>query len=51
MYIRRSFGNDALYTTLVQSYMDALLKGGFNIECFIGKFSQMLVLFSLSCYI
>ncbi|KAI9852738.1 MAG: hypothetical protein M1824_001814 [Vezdaea acicularis] len=35
MYIRRSFGNDALYTTLVQSYMDALLKGGFNIECFI----------------
>ncbi|KAL8665942.1 MAG: hypothetical protein Q9202_001878 [Teloschistes flavicans] len=35
MYIRRSFGDDALYTTLVQSYMDVLLQHGYNIECFI----------------
>jgi glycerol-3-phosphate O-acyltransferase len=35
MYIRRSFGNDILYTTLVQSYIDTLLQGGFNFECFI----------------
>ncbi|KAL8731623.1 MAG: hypothetical protein Q9166_003311 [cf. Caloplaca sp. 2 TL-2023] len=35
MWIRRSFGNDALYTTLVQSYMDTLLQNGYNVECFI----------------
>lgn len=35
MYIRRSFGDDALYTTLVQSYIDTLLQGGYNFECFI----------------
>lgn len=35
MYIRRSFGEDVLYTTLVQSYIDTLLQGGFNFECFI----------------
>ena len=35
MWIRRSFGEDALYTTLVQSYMDTLLQNGYNIECFI----------------
>ena len=35
MWIRRSFGDDALYTTLVQSYIDTLLQNGFNIECFI----------------
>jgi len=35
MYIRRSFGDDQLYTTLVQSYIDALLQGGYNLECFI----------------
>lgn len=35
MFIRRSFGDDTLYTTLVQSYIDCLLKGGFNFECFI----------------
>ncbi|KAL8928902.1 MAG: hypothetical protein Q9172_000740 [Xanthocarpia lactea] len=35
MWIRRSFGNDALYTTLVQAYMDTLLQNGFNVECFI----------------
>lgn len=35
MWIRRSFGEDALYSTLVQSYMDTLLQNGYNIECFI----------------
>lgn len=35
MWIRRSFGDDALYTTLVQSYVDTLLRGGYNFECFI----------------
>jgi glycerol-3-phosphate O-acyltransferase len=34
-WIRRSFGDDILYTTLVQSYIDALLQGGYNFECFI----------------
>ena len=37
MYIRRSFGDDVLYTTLVQSYIDTLLENGYNFECFIGK--------------
>ncbi|KIN00347.1 hypothetical protein OIDMADRAFT_164737 [Oidiodendron maius Zn] len=27
--------DDALYTTLVQSYIDTLLQGGYNFECFI----------------
>lgn len=35
MWIRRSFGDDALYTTVVQSYIDTLLRQGFNFECFI----------------
>ena len=35
MWIRRSFGEDALYTTLVQAYIDTLLQNGFNFECFI----------------
>ncbi|KAK1831843.1 glycerol-3-phosphate acyltransferase [Podospora conica] len=35
MYIRRSFGDDQLYTTLVQAYIDTLLRGGYNLECFI----------------
>jgi 1-acyl-sn-glycerol-3-phosphate acyltransferase len=35
MYIRRSFGDDVLYTTLVQSYIDTLLQKGYNFECFI----------------
>lgn len=35
MYIRRSFGDDILYTTVVQAYIDTLLQGGFNFECFI----------------
>ena len=35
MWIRRSFGDDELYTTLVQAYMDTLLQNGHNIECFV----------------
>ena len=35
MWIRRSFGDDVLYTTLVQSYIDTMLQQGFNFECFI----------------
>lgn len=35
MWIRRSFGNDPLYQTVVQSYIDTLLQQGFNFECFI----------------
>ena len=35
MWIRRSFGDDQLYPTLVQAYMDTLLQNGYNIECFI----------------
>lgn len=35
MWIRRSFGDDQLYVTLVQSYMDTLLQHGFNVECFV----------------
>lgn len=35
MWIRRSFGNDPLYQTVVQSYIDTLLQEGFNFECFI----------------
>ena len=35
MYIRRQFGDDTLYTTLVQSYIDSLLQSGHNLECFI----------------
>ncbi|PSR75226.1 acyltransferase-domain-containing protein [Coniella lustricola] len=34
-YIRRAFGDDVLYATLVQTYIDTLLQGGFNLECFI----------------
>ncbi|KAI8946699.1 acyltransferase-domain-containing protein [Xylaria longipes] len=35
MWIRRSFGHDTLYTTLVQAYIDTMLQGGYNFECFI----------------
>lgn len=35
MWIRRSFGDDQLYTTLVQSYMDTLLQNGYPVECFV----------------
>jgi len=37
MWIRRSFGDDQLYTTLVQAYIDTLLQNGFNFECFVGR--------------
>ncbi|KAF2121583.1 glycerol-3-phosphate acyltransferas-like protein [Lophiotrema nucula] len=35
MWIRRSFGDDQLYTTLVQAYIDTLLANGYNLECFV----------------
>ncbi|POR34729.1 Glycerol-3-phosphate acyltransferase [Tolypocladium paradoxum] len=35
MWIRRAFGDDALYTALVQSYIDTMLQEGYNFECFI----------------
>ncbi len=35
MWIRRNFGNDQLYMTLVQAYIDTLLQGGYNLECFV----------------
>jgi len=35
MWIRRSFGNDQLYSTTVQAYIDTLLQNGYNFECFI----------------
>lgn len=35
MWIRRSFDGDALYTTLVQAYLDSMLQKGYNLECFI----------------
>ena len=35
MWIRRSFDNDQLYTTLVQAYLDSMLQQGLNLECFI----------------
>jgi glycerol-3-phosphate O-acyltransferase len=35
MWIRRSFGNDQLYSTVVQAYIDTLLQQGYNLECFI----------------
>lgn len=35
MWIRRSFGDDQLYQTLVQAYIDTLLQGGYNFECFV----------------
>lgn len=35
MWIRRSFGNDPLYNTVVQAYIDTILQQGFNFECFI----------------
>jgi len=35
MFIRRSFSGDEVYTATVQAYVDALLSGGYNFECFI----------------
>ncbi|ODQ51235.1 acyltransferase-domain-containing protein [Saitoella complicata NRRL Y-17804] len=34
-YIRREWGDDALYSTLVHCYISVLLARGLNIECFI----------------
>ncbi|KAF3922524.1 hypothetical protein ABW21_db0201269 [Orbilia brochopaga] len=34
-YIRRSMGDDKLYPTMVQGYVDTLLRRGYNMECFI----------------
>lgn len=34
-FIRRSWADDQLYTTIVQEYVQELLEGGYNIECFI----------------
>jgi glycerol-3-phosphate O-acyltransferase len=34
-YIRRAWGDDALYATVVQAYIDILLGKGYNFECFI----------------
>ena len=34
-YIRRAWGDDALYATVVQAYIDILLSKGYNFECFI----------------
>jgi hypothetical protein len=35
MWIRRSFKDDQLYSTLVQAYIDTLLQNGYNLECFV----------------
>ncbi|CAI4217056.1 unnamed protein product [Parascedosporium putredinis] len=37
LWIRRSSGDDTLYTTLVQTYIDTLLQGGYNLDCFIER--------------
>ena len=41
MWIRRSFNDDQLYIAVVQAYIDTLLSGGFNFECFVGEYSFM----------
>ncbi|KAK9467621.1 hypothetical protein V1512DRAFT_261596 [Lipomyces arxii] len=35
MWMRRSFGDDQLYSVVIQAYIDSLLSGGYNFECFI----------------
>ncbi|KAK9248381.1 hypothetical protein V1506DRAFT_452533 [Lipomyces tetrasporus] len=35
MWMRRSFGDDQLYSAVIQAYIDTLLGGGYNFECFI----------------
>ncbi|KAF1955759.1 glycerol-3-phosphate acyltransferase [Byssothecium circinans] len=35
MWIRRSFKDDQLYSTLVQAYIDTLMQNGYNLECFV----------------
>ncbi|OLL21829.1 Glycerol-3-phosphate acyltransferase [Neolecta irregularis DAH-3] len=34
-YIRRAWGDDQLYSTICQAYIDILLSRGYNFECFI----------------
>ncbi|KAM0748457.1 acyltransferase-domain-containing protein [Meredithblackwellia eburnea MCA 4105] len=34
-FIRRSFGDDALYPVVVKEYIEQLVENGMNIECFI----------------
>ncbi|GAA94612.1 hypothetical protein E5Q_01264 [Mixia osmundae IAM 14324] len=34
-YIRRSFGDDALYPVVIREYIEQLLSTGHNLECFI----------------
>jgi glycerol-3-phosphate O-acyltransferase len=34
-FIRRSFGDDALYPVVVKEYIEQLVEQGMNIECFI----------------
>jgi glycerol-3-phosphate O-acyltransferase len=34
-FIRRAWGGDALYATVVQAYIDILLSKGYNFQCFI----------------
>ncbi|ORZ26596.1 putative acyltransferase [Lobosporangium transversale] len=34
-FIRRSWADDQLYTSIVHEYVQELLEGGYNIECFI----------------
>ena len=35
MWIRRSFAGDALYATVVQAYLETLLREGFHLEAFV----------------
>ncbi|GAA5992372.1 hypothetical protein JCM10908_000451 [Rhodotorula pacifica] len=35
VFIRRSFGDDPVYSTVVKEYIEELLENGQNIECFI----------------
>ncbi|KAK9481388.1 acyltransferase-domain-containing protein [Lipomyces japonicus] len=35
MWMRRSFGDDQLYSAVIQAYIDTLLSEGYNFECFI----------------
>ena len=41
MWIRRSFNDDQLYISVVQAYIDTLLFGGYNFECFVGELYQI----------
>lgn len=35
LWIRRSFGNDKLYSATMQAFVEMLLSNGYNFECFI----------------